>query len=330
MPIEDALIEVIKPGLATSIQDRGRQGYYHLGIPPSGALDQYALAAANLLVGNPEDAAVLECTLMGPELHFRRAALIAVTGATMLPKIDGVAMACNTALAVPAGARLSFDYVQAGARACLAVAGGIDVPQVLGSRSTYTLGAIGGLQGRRLAAGDLLRAGMPGPGARAGRELPAALRADTPKAQTLRVVPGLYDHRLEPEAAQTFYEDAWVVTSEADRIGYRYKKGRALRFRERAQPFGAGADPSNIVDACYPIGSIQVPAGVEPIILHRDAVSGGGYAMIGTVISADMDKVGQMQPNQSARFERVTLEQALQARRDYRARLDRLRQALAP
>ena len=160
-------IEVLKPGLATSVQDKGRQGYYHLGIPPSGALD-HALAAANLLVGNAEDAAVLECTLLGPELLFHRAALIAVTGATMAPKIDGKPMPCNMALAVPAGSRLSFEFVSAGARACLAVAGGIDVPVVLGSRSTYTLGAIGGHEGRRLKAGDKLAIGQPrarGPGA---------------------------------------------------------------------------------------------------------------------------------------------------------------------
>lgn len=323
------IIEVIKPGLATSVQDTGRQGYYHLGIPPSGALDQYALAAANLLVGNEADAAVLECTLLGPELLFHRAAVIAVTGASMIPKLDGVAQACNVALAVPAGSRLSFDFVQAGARACLAVAGGIDVPVVLGSRSTYALGAIGGHEGRKLQAGDRLAVGQASIRTRVGRELPAELAVSPPKTQTLRVLPGLYDHRLEAESAATFYEDAWTVTSEADRIGYRYKQGRPLRFRGREQPFGAGADPSNIVDACYPIGSIQVPAGVEPIILHRDAVSGGGYAMIGTVISADLDKVGQMQPNQSAHFERVTLEQAVAARRDYRARFERLRQALS-
>jgi len=322
------LIEVIKPGLATSVQDRGRQGHYHLGIPPSGALDQFALAAANLLVGNAEDAAVLECTLLGPTLRFERAALIAVTGATMVPKIDGQAQACNTALAVPAGATLSFDFVQAGARACLAIAGGIDVPEVLGSRSTYTLGAIGGLEGRRLQPGDRLRVGPPRRRVRAGLALAGELAAPCPKEQVLRVLPGLYDHRLAPESAASFYEDSWTVTSEADRIGYRYKKGRPLRFQPREQPFGAGADPSNIVDACYPIGSIQVPAGVEPIILHRDAVSGGGYAMIGTVISADLDKVGQMQPNQQARFERVSMEAALQARKDYRARLERLRAAL--
>ncbi|MGS1009916.1 5-oxoprolinase subunit C family protein [Achromobacter anxifer] len=325
----DPIIEVIKPGLATSVQDTGRQGYYHLGIPPSGALDQYALAAANLLVGNAAGDAALECTLLGPELLFHRAAVIAVTGASMIPKIDGVAQACNVALAVQAGSRLSFDFVQAGARACLAVAGGIDVPEVLGSRSTYALGAIGGHEGRKLQAGDRLAVGRASIRTRVGRELPAALAVAPPKTQTLRVLPGLYDHRLEPESAATFYEDAWTVTSEADRIGYRYKQGRPLRFRGRKQPFGAGADPSNIVDACYPIGSIQVPAGVEPIILHRDAVSGGGYAMIGTVISADLDKVGQMQPNQSAHFERVTLEQAVAARREYRARFERLHQALS-
>ena len=111
-----------------------------------------------------------------------------------------------------------------------------------------------------------------------------------PKELELRVVPGLYFHRITDESAQSFFEDTWTVAPEADRIGYRYKQGRPLKFRERQQPFGAGSDPSNIVDAGYPYGSIQVPGGLEPIILHRDAVSGGGYAMIGTVIGADMDK----------------------------------------
>ncbi|MQR02748.1 5-oxoprolinase subunit C family protein [Glaciimonas soli] len=323
----DAHIEVIKPGLATSVQDTGRQGYYHLGIPPSGALDQYALRAANLLVGNAEDLAVLECTLLGPELLFHTSAVIAVTGAEMVPKIDGIAQACNIALAVPAGSRLTFEFVKTGARACLAIAGGIDVPVVLGSRSTYTLGAIGGLQGRRLQAGDHLLVGSPSSRTQLGRALPAALRKAYPRELELRVLPGLYYHRLLDESARSFFEDAWVVTSEADRVGYRYRKGRPLQFHEREQPFGAGADPSNIVDACYPIGSIQIPGGVEPIILHRDAVSGGGYATIGTVISADLDKIGQMQPNHTARFVSIDMQQALAARAEYRLQLVRLRQA---
>lgn len=323
-------IEVVKPGLATSVQDAGRHGYYHVGIPPSGALDQFSLRAANLLVGNDEDAAVLECTLLGPQLLFRRDALIAVTGAEMAPRIDGAAQPCNVTLRIRAGGTLTFDYVKQGARAYLAVAGGIDVPVVLGSRSTYTLGAIGGHEGRRLQKGDALPIGAAKRAAREGATLPDALRTPLAREAELRVLPGLYHHRLTDESARTFFEDTWVVAPEADRIGYRYRQGRALRFREREQPFGAGADPSNIVDACYPIGSIQVPAGVEPIILHRDAVSGGGYATIGTVISADLDLIGQMQPNHQARFVAVTMADALAARRDAQRRLARLRDALWP
>jgi biotin-dependent carboxylase-like uncharacterized protein len=328
MPTESLkLIEVVKPGLATSVQDVGRQGYYHVGIPPSGALDQFALRTANLLVGNAEAAAALECALLGPQLLFHADALIAVTGAEMAPKIDGVVQACNVALRIQAGSTLTFDYVKHGARAYLAVAGGIDVPVVLGSRSTYTLGAIGGYEGRRLQKGDRLPLGSPGK-PREGTELPAALRPPLAREIELRVLPGLYHHRLTDESAATFFEDTWVVAPEADRIGYRYRQGRALQFREREQPFGAGADPSNIVDACYPIGSIQVPGGLEPIILHRDAVSGGGYATIGTVISADMDLIGQMQPNHRARFIPVTMTEALAARREAQMRLSRLREAL--
>ncbi|MCA7926012.1 biotin-dependent carboxyltransferase family protein [Burkholderia cenocepacia] len=322
------LIEVVKPGLATSVQDTGRQGYYHVGIPPSGSLDQYASRAANLLVGNPEEAAVLECTLLGPELMFHTDALVAVTGAEMTPKIDGVGQRCNVALWIRAGSVLSFAYVKGGARAYLAVAGGIDVPVVLGSRSTYTLGAIGGHAGRRLQKGDRLPIGAARGTLREGRELPASVSRPLDSQVELRVLPGLYHYRLTDASAHTFFDDEWTVAPEADRIGYRYKNGRPLQFRPREQPFGAGADPSNIVDACYPIGSIQVPAGVEPIILHRDAVSGGGYATIGTVISADMDLIGQMQPNHRARFVRVTMADALAARREYQRRLALLRAVL--
>ncbi|MFI7856473.1 biotin-dependent carboxyltransferase family protein [Pseudomonas promysalinigenes] len=315
------MIKVIKPGLATSVQDLGREGYYHLGIPPSGALDQYALQAANHLVGNTADAAGLECALVGPELEFQQDALVAVCGAQMPVLLDDREQRPDTAFAVRAGQVLRFGYPAAGARAYLAVAGGIDVPMALGSRSTYALGGLGGLHGRKLAAGDLLPVGVPSGRGRAGASLPMALRQALGGEVLLRVVPGLYFHRLTEAAAKRFFTDAWTVGSEADRIGYRYKGGGALSFQAREQPFGAGSDPSNIVDSCYPIGSIQVPAGLEPIILHRDAVSGGGYAMIGTVISADLDLIGQMQPNQQARFLAVTLEDALAARRSYKKKL---------
>ncbi|MCB6183071.1 biotin-dependent carboxyltransferase family protein [Leeia sp. TBRC 13508] len=317
-------INVLKPGLASSIQDAGRSGYYHLGIPPSGALDQFAFQAANLLVGNDPLAAVLEITLMGPELEFTEDVLVAVTGAVMHPKVNGVPFPLYESFLVRSGEKLTFDYVKRGARAYVAVAGGFAVPEILGSRSTYGLGAFGGYEGRRLQAGDALSHGVATSKAKQGTKLPASMQEELSKQVTLRVMPGLYDHRVKPESLATFFADAWTVAPEADRIGYRLKGGKPLDFVERTPPFGAGSDPSNIVDACYPIGSIQVPSGQEPIILLRDAVSGGGYMMVGAVISADLDLIGQMQPGYQCQFEIVSMEEALAARKTYQEKFQRL------
>ena len=322
-------IEVIKPGLATTVQDLGRPGYYHLGIPESGGMDRYALRAANLLVGNEEGAAVLEATFQGSELCFDGNAVVAVTGAELSPKVDGAAHPTWTSFAIKAGQVLSFDFLKSGARAYIAIAGGIDVPVVLGSRSTYALGALGGFEGRKLAAGDVLPVGTPASSARAGRSVPEVLRPAAPSPGTLRVLPGLYDFRVTKETLDRFFSDTWSVATEADRIGYRFRGGHPLEFVPRKQPFGAGSDPSNIVDSCYPYGSVQIPGGTEPIVLHRDAVSGGGYFMIGTVIGADMDRIGQMQPHTKVRFVPVEMQQALSARHDAAQQVAALRHSLA-
>jgi biotin-dependent carboxylase-like uncharacterized protein len=320
-------INVIKPGLSTTVQDLGRPGYYHLGIPTSGGMDTLSLAAANLLVGNAAGDAVLEAVFLGPEIEFTADATVAVTGADMPPKVDGVEQAGWTAFRVKKGQVLSFGFLKAGARAYIAISGGIDVPVVLGSRSTYTLGALGGFKGRKLEAGDVLPVSA-GKGAAEGRTLTENLRRKPGMPAELRMLPGLYWHRITEAAGKTFFEDTWKVAPEADRIGYRFKAGRPLEFVDREQPFGAGSDPSNIVDACYPYGSVQVPGGTEPIVLHRDAVSGGGYFMLGTVVSADMDLIGQLQPHTPTRFVKVTMEQAVQARQDRKAVLDAIIAAL--
>lgn len=319
-------IEVIKPGLATSVQDRGREGYYHVGVPPSGALDQSSLLAANLLVGNPADAAALECAYLGPELRFTEPAVAAVAGADLEPRLDGETRPAWTSFAVAAGEVLSFGHLKRGARAYIAVAGGIDVPEVLGSRSTYTLGALGGFKGRILDADDVVAIGATHRGA-SDRSVPEPLRPALAAELEIRVVMGLYDHLLTDDGRQTFLSATWTLTPVADRVGFRYK-GDRLDMVKRDQPFGAGSDPSNIVDAPYPIGSIQVPGGVEPIVLQRDAVSGGGYAMVATVISADMDVVAQSAPGSKTRFVAVDLVTALEARRKRKARTEQLREAL--
>lgn len=317
-------IKVLHQGLATSVQDLGRPGYFHLGIPLGGAMDRLALKAANLLVGNDEGAAGLEAVFIGPKLEFTEDAMVAVTGADMPIKVDGEEKPGWTAFKVKAGQVLTFDFLKTGARIYIAVSGGIDVPLALGSRSTYAIGALGGFKGRPIAVGDELPVGKAGK-AEEGKSIPEALRRKPGMPAELRVLPGLYWHRITEEAGRNFFEDTWKVAPEADRMGYRFRGGRKLDFVDRTPPFGAGSDPSNIVDACYPYGSIQVPGGTEPIILHRDAVSGGGYFMLGTVVSADMDLIGQLQPHTPTRFVKVDMETALTARKDRAALINQIR-----
>ncbi len=317
-------IKVLHQGLASSVQDLGRPGYFHLGIPLGGAMDRLALKAANLLVGNDEGAAGLEAVFIGPKLEFTEDAMVAVTGADMPIKVDGEEKPGWTAFKVKAGQVLTFDFLKSGARIYIAISGGIDVPVALGSRSTYAIGALGGFKGRPIAVGDELPVGQAGK-AEEGKSIPEALRRKPGMPAELRVLPGLYWHRITEEAGSNFFEDTWKVAPEADRMGYRFRGGRKLDFVDRTPPFGAGSDPSNIVDACYPYGSIQVPGGTEPIILHRDAVSGGGYFMLGTVVSADMDLIGQLQPHTPTRFVKVDMETALTARKDRAALINQIR-----
>ena len=321
-------LKVLKPGLLTTVQDLSRPGYFHLGIPQGGAMDRLSLRAANLLVGNPEDAAALEAVFLGPELEFLSDGLVAVTGADLPILLDGEEQPGWTAIPVKAGQVLSFGYLKSGARIVIAVSGGIATEAALGSRSTYAIGALGGVDGRAIAAGDVIPTGEPG-AAKPGATVPEALRRGPGSPAELRVLPGLFWHWITPDAQKHFFADEWKVAPEADRMGYRFKGGRPMEFEPRERPFGAGSDPSNIVDGCYPYGSVQVPGGTEPIVLHRDAVSGGGYFMVGTVISADMDLIGQLQPHMPVKFVEATMDSALAARAERKAIVARIREALA-
>ncbi|CAB3390275.1 biotin-dependent carboxyltransferase family protein [Kyrpidia spormannii] len=315
------MIRVVKPGLSTTVQDLGRPGYYSIGLPPSGALDKYSHTVANLLVGNDPAAATLEVTYLGPELEFRADLRFAVCGADMPAFLNGQPIPLWTAVAARSGDVLSFGMLQKGARSYIAVEGGIGVPPVMGSRSTYALCGIGGHEGRALKAGDMLEKGdLQTRAPREGVAVPEKWRPNFAGAAELHVVPGLYVHRLTEESKQEFFAAEWTVTPEANRVGYRYK-GIRLQFVDRPQPFGAGSNPSNVVDCGYPIGSIQVPDGVEPIVLLNDAVTGGGYATIGTVISADLDRIAQTRTNQKAKFVEIDLAEALRRRRERQTRI---------
>jgi biotin-dependent carboxylase-like uncharacterized protein len=315
-------ISILEPGLATTVQDRGRPGYYNVGIPQGGAMDSLSAEMANALAGNTAAEAVLECTYLGPKLETDTDAVIAVAGAPVDVKVNGEPRPQWTRIELAAGDEVSFGMLRGGTRYYVAVRGGIDVPVVLGSRSTYTLGAVGGFEGRVLRPGDVLPVGAVN-GNQGPAELEESLRPSFDREVTVRVLPGLYDHRLTEEGLATLLTAEWTLTPVADRTGLRYA-GPEIAWKPRVQPFGAGSDPSNIVDAGYAVGSIQIPGGREPIVLHRDAVSGGGYAMVATVISADMDLLARSAPGTKTSFEAVTLDQALAARnegRQLRARI---------
>jgi antagonist of KipI len=295
---------VVEPGLLTSVQDLGRFGYQRVGIPPSGPMDRTAFVVANRLVGNPDGAAALECTLKGPRLEVRQATAVAVTGAPMAFTINGQEAPAWTAVRVRAGDVLGFQMASAGCRAYLAVAGGIDVPLALGSRATYLRGRLGGVGGRGLQKGDVLPLSPSRPdAAREGWAVPPPLRPAYPAERECRVILGPQEDRFTAEGIRAFLDGPYDVTPQADRMGYRLKGPEITHAR--------GHD---IVSDGIPLGGIQVPGEGQPIVLLVDRQTTGGYTKIATVIGVDIGAIGQTRPGQRIRFRRVTLEEAHAAR----------------
>lgn len=310
-------LRIEDPGLHTTVQDLGRPGHYHVGVPLGGAMDSLSHEVANRLVGNDTSLATIECTYTGPKFIVTAPTVMAVTGAEMSVSVNGAAVPQWTSVELFAGDAVTSGFTTAGARTYFAFAGGIDVPVVLGSRSTYTSAEIGGFLGRRLRAGDEVPLGQSATPS-SHRSLAEELRPTFARSCTARVVLGPYDHRFTQDSIDMFTAQQWRLTPVADRTGFRFDGDVKFEFNPREQPFGAGHDPSNIVDAGYPMGSIQVPGGGQPIVLHRDAVSAGGYAAIATVISVDLNTIGQLAPKSTARFEIVSIDEALAARGESR------------
>lgn len=324
--------EVLDGGLHSTIQDGGRPGYLATGMPPSGPADRFALGIANVLVGNdpgerylvgrrPGDAG-LEILLFGLKLEALIETVVAVTGADMAPTLDGAPMPMWQAIRVRAGDVLTLGRTMRGARAYLGIAGGIDVPLFGGSRATNVRAFVGGIEGRPLKEGDVLRTF---PRRRPldeleGRRLRPALIPVYRPPWRVRVVLGPQDNLFLEESVTTFLTFDWKLSPTSDRMGYRYV-GPRLEFKPRPAYLvdQAGADPSNIVDDTIPVGGIQVPGGVEPIVLHVDGPSLGGYAKIATVISADLGQVGQSRPGEITNFTAVSTDEAVAALKELEA-----------
>ena len=314
--------EVLEPGVQTAVQDwPGRQGYWDVGVPPSGPMDDLAFRLANRLVGNDDAAAGLELTVSGPALRFHGAAVVALCGAAMDMTLDGRPLAPWQAHAVPAGGVLRIGAVRAGggSRACLAVRGGLDVPMYLGSRSTFTLGQFGGHAGRVLRVGDMLHLG-----AEPGRPPADALAADAiptyaDGAQAWDVAV-LYGPHGAPDFftdadIDTFFASAWQVHYNSSRTGVRLIGPKPEWARRDGGE--AGLHPSNIHDNAYAIGAIDF-TGDMPVVLGPDGPSLGGFVCPAVVVAAERWKLGQLRPGDKVRFRRVSRAgaAALRARQD--------------
>jgi antagonist of KipI len=306
-------LEVIKPGLLTTVQDLGRRGYERFGVPVAGAMDGYALRGANGLVGNPWDAAGLEVTLIGPQLRATDNCLIAVTGGDLGLRVAGRKMPPWTALYVRRGWTVSFDGRGSGCRAYLAIAGGIAVPPVMGSRATYLRGGFGGYQGRALRAGDVLPVGEPACSLvdRAGWQLPEGVRPRYSDAPTVEVILGPQDDHFTEEGVATFLSSEYAVGTTSDRMGYRLQG-----------PTVAHKASADVVSDGIVLGAVQVPADGRPIVMMADRQTTGGYTKIAVVVSADIPLLAQCLPGSSrVRFQATTVEAAQARYRDLLAAL---------
>lgn len=280
---------VIEPGALTTVQDLGRAGWGAWGVPASGALDEEALRLANRLVGNPPGAAALEVTLQGPVFKAIGDALLAVVGGAFGP-------APGEVIRVEDGKTLALAAGPGAVRAIVAVAGGIDVPQVLGSRSTCVSARFGGFQGRRLQKGDVLSIGEP-----FGAPLPGRANVPRPPAGdvTLRAMPGPQEDLFDPEARAAFWAAAWRVLPESNRMGIRLR-GESLGFVETSALPSEGTAP----------GAVQITAEGQPIVLLAERPTTGGYPKIATVTSADLGLLARTAPGRIVRFERIPVDEA--------------------
>lgn len=293
-------IKIISPGLMTTVQDLGRYGYQQYGVSVSGAMDYAAARLANILAGNDENEGLLEITLIGPKIEFLNDTVIALTGGGMGFLINDIPIDMNKSLAVKTGDILSFNRINNGCRCYIAFAGGIDIPVIMGSKSTFLKAGMGGYEGRALKEGDILNIGSPSASLfnLSGRETENFYDYGSNKVK-LRVVLGSQDDAFTNEGIETLFSNEYTVTNNSDRMGYTLE-GAAIQHKE-------GAD---IISDGIAMGAIQVPSKGNPIIMMADRQTTGGYTKIGNVITVDLPKIAQAKPGDKIIFEEISLLEA--------------------
>ena len=308
------------PGVLTTIQDEGRYGYEQFGMSPAGPMDLRAFRTANILVGNPWGESALEATVLGPVLCFDQDNVIALTGADMGPALNGWPCPMYQAVAVKAGDLLTLGAAKTGCRTYIAFAGGLDVPQVMGSRATALQNKVGGFQGRKLAKGDRIGFRAPNPALALPRTAPAPAPAG--REVTIRVILGPQEDSFTEDGLNTFLSQPYTVSKDFDRMGCRLEGAQIAHKTD-----------GNIISDGMVTGAIQVPTSGLPIIMLAERQTVGGYTKIAAVISADLPLVGQRKAGDMIRFQAVGVEDAHRlwreenrALEELRARLDRPKQ----
>lgn len=311
------MIAIIHPGIRTTIQDMGRTGYYHKGVPPSGAADKISFIYGNLLLGNPRYFAALEMMLKGATVEFRKPTTAVVTGAPAEVRLNGRKQDLWKVFEVKKGDVLEVGPITKGVYSYLCVSGGLNTPEILGSKSTCLASGFPGITGRLLLAGDEipLSEPLPGAGQLAGRELIQEAIPAFGKTETARVVLGVTCDLIQDEGLVSFLNSRWTIQTQSNRTACRMEGGY-INYKEEEPPFGSGGTPGNIVDIPYPIGAVIVPNEEEVIVLLTDGTGGGGFVTIGTVIKSDVSMLSQMRPLSKVKFEAITVEQAISIRHE--------------
>lgn len=308
---------MIDGGALTTVQDLGRFGYQSWGVPQSGALDSYALRLGNIALGNPENCPGLECTVAGPVLEFQEDEDLCITGGDLGPVVDGLPCPMWRTVRVRRGSVLSFRGLVSGCRAYICFKGGVSCPPVLGSASTFVRASLGGIEGRALKSGDLLTvAGVPR--GRTGVVIPEDMRTLAADGQEARVIMGPRDGLFSRRAVKAFLASEYRVGRQADRMGCRLE-GPAVEIENTLSIYSEG----------MPLGGIQVDGQGSPIVLLRDRQTVGGYPVIATVISVDVDLFAQLKPGDRVRFRPVALPEAVKLLRESKEKLETLKMTLA-
>lgn len=292
-------IRMITPGLLTTVQDLGRTGYQRMGISPSGAMDRKALKIANILAGNQPGEGALEMTMTGATIEFTEPDVVAVTGGNFTPEINGAPAPMYAAFPVRAGDTLAFGPAKSGCRSYLAFAGGLDVPVVMGSKSTNLKCKIGGFEGRKLKAGDEIPFFAPCSSLENMQKRHAEHHDPSETEVTVRVVLGPQSDAFTDAGIETFLTEAWTVTNRSDRMGCTLE-GTPVEYRSKV----------DIISDGIPFGAVQIPSGGKPIVMLSDRQTTGGYAKIATVISSDLPLFVQRRPGNKVHFKKISMREA--------------------